>query len=156
MDELVSEAPFMYQTELDTVTSYCFRALDGSNYDVRCDVSKLLGHLMSMALNPPKQAISTALNNIFFNCDGFWVKLAQCHRVVFFLLFVVTCFHFDTSVLDAKAKVYKLEDLLNILSVGFLKGGTGFLKASSAGEMIKGSGSINREIRVGVTHVRAH
>ena len=50
-------------------------------------------------------------------------------------------------------KVYKLEDLLNILSTGFLKGGSGFLKAASAGEMIKGSGSINREIRVGVTHV---
>ena len=58
MDELVSEAPFMYQTELDTVTSYCFRALDGSNYDVRCDVAKLLGHLMASALNPPKHAIS--------------------------------------------------------------------------------------------------
>ena len=30
----------------------------------------------------------------------------------------------------SKAKTYKLEDLLNILSTGFLKGGSGFLKAA--------------------------
>ena len=46
-----------------------------------------------------------------------------------------------------------LDDVLTLLSTGFLRGGTGFLK-SSTGDMIKGGGSINREIRVGVTHVR--
>ena len=50
-------------------------------------------------------------------------------------------------------KVVRVEDALNMLATGFLKGGTGFLKSSTAGEMIKGSGSVNREIRVGVTHV---
>jgi hypothetical protein len=50
-------------------------------------------------------------------------------------------------------KVVKLEDALNMLATGFLKGGTGFLKSSTAGDMIKGGGSVNREIRVGVTHV---
>ena len=53
----------------------------------------------------------------------------------------------------AKAKKVSLEDILNLLSTGFIKGGTGFLKTSTAGEMIKGGGSINREVRVGVTHV---
>ena len=54
----------------------------------------------------------------------------------------------------AKGKSMKLEDVLNILAVGFLRGGTGgFLKGSAAGEMIKGSGNVNRDIRVGVTHV---
>ena len=54
----------------------------------------------------------------------------------------------------AKAKSLKLEDVLNILASGFLRGGTGgFLKGSAAGEMIKGSGNVNRDIRVGVTHV---
>lgn len=47
-------------------------------------------------------------------------------------------------------KQLKLEDVLNILAAGFLRGGTGFLKA---GEMIKGGTNVNREIRVGVTHV---
>jgi hypothetical protein len=52
-----------------------------------------------------------------------------------------------------KNKPAKLEDVLQILSSGFLKGGTGFLKGSSAGDMIKGGGSVNREVRVGITHV---
>ena len=53
-----------------------------------------------------------------------------------------------------KGKSLKLDDVLNILAVGFLRGGTGgFLKGSAAGEMIKGSGNVNRDIRVGVTHV---
>jgi len=53
-----------------------------------------------------------------------------------------------------KGKSLKLDDVLNILAVGFLRGGTGgFLKGSAAGEMIKGAGSVNRDIRVGVTHV---
>lgn len=34
---------------------------------------------------------------------------------------------------------------------GFLRGGVGFLKGT--GEIIKGSSGINREVRVGVTHV---
>jgi len=47
-------------------------------------------------------------------------------------------------------KQLKLEDVLNMLAAGFLRGGTGFLKA---GEMIKGGTNVNRDIRVGVTHV---
>ena len=58
------------------------------------------------------------------------------------------------ALVGSKGKQWKLEDVLNILATGFLKGGTGFLKSSAAGEMIKGGGSVNREIRVGITHVR--
>ena len=53
----------------------------------------------------------------------------------------------------ARSKPIKLEDVLGLLAAGFLRGGFGFLKSSSAGEMIKGSAAVNREIRVGVTHV---
>ena len=38
-----------------------------------------------------------------------------------------------------------------MMAAGFWKGGGGFLKAG--GEMVKGGGTVNREIRVGVTHV---
>ncbi|KAK3093785.1 hypothetical protein FSP39_020183 [Pinctada imbricata] len=109
MYQLVNEAPFIHTAELETVTSLCFKALDGSNYDVRCSVAKLLGNLMATAHNPPKS-------------------------------------------LAGKSKQAKLEDVLNLLASGFIKGGIGFLKSSSAGDMIKGSTNINREIRVGVTH----
>ncbi|XP_013379521.1 HEAT repeat-containing protein 5B-like isoform X2 [Lingula anatina] len=108
LEELVHEAPFMYTTETEAVVSLCFRALDGSNYDVRCSVAELLGRLLEAALTAKPQG--------------------------------------------TKGKQMKLEDVLNLLSAGFLKGGSGFLKSSAAGEMIKGGGTVNREIRVGVTH----
>lgn len=59
---------------------------------------------------------------------------------------------FRASVAHNKgAKQASLEEVLNILMSGFLRGGVGFLKGT--GEIIKGSSSINREVRVGVTHV---
>lgn len=45
-----------------------------------------------------------------------------------------------------------LEEVLELLATGFLRGGSGFLK--SGGEMLKGGGSVSREVRVGVTQVR--
>ena len=59
MTELVNEAPFLHTTELDNLTSLCFRALDGSNYDVRCDVAKLLGTLMASTQQPKTQGRCT-------------------------------------------------------------------------------------------------
>lgn len=61
MSQLVNEAPFMYTSELETVSSLCFRALDGSNYDVRCAVAKLLGNLMSTTQSP--KAVNTGKDN---------------------------------------------------------------------------------------------
>ncbi|CAI9730243.1 repeat-containing 5B-like isoform X2 [Octopus vulgaris] len=106
MIQLVNEAHFMYTSELETVASLCFRALDGSNYDVRCVVAVLLGNLMAVAQSQKATSLSKG----------------------------------------------KQVEALNILAAGFLRGGLGFLKSSAAGEMIKGSGHVNREIRVGVTH----
>ena len=45
----------MYTTELDSVISLCIRALDGSNYDVRCDVSCLLGLVLATTQQPKNQ-----------------------------------------------------------------------------------------------------
>ena len=42
----------MSTSELETVASICFRALDGSNYDARCTIAKLLGNLMAAAQSP--------------------------------------------------------------------------------------------------------
>lgn len=55
--------------------------------------------------------------------------------------------------IDQQNKVNKgglsLEEALNILMGGFLRGGSSFLK----GEIIKAGSGVNREVRVGVTHV---
>lgn len=48
-------------------------------------------------------------------------------------------------------KLVSLEEALGVLMSGFLRGGVGFLKGT--GEIIKGSSGVNREVRVGVTHV---
>jgi len=42
----------MTTTEMETVVSLCYRALDGSNYDARYAVAELLGNLCATALNP--------------------------------------------------------------------------------------------------------
>ncbi|KAK7086919.1 HEAT repeat-containing protein 5B [Halocaridina rubra] len=46
-------------------------------------------------------------------------------------------------------KLISLDEALTILLTGFLRGGNSFLKGT--GEMIKGSSSVSREIRVGIT-----
>ncbi|XP_076321914.1 HEAT repeat-containing protein 5B isoform X4 [Tachypleus tridentatus] len=50
-----------------------------------------------------------------------------------------------------KNRLATFEEVLALMSSGFLRGGIGFLKGG-AGEMIKGSSNVSREIRVGVTH----
>lgn len=40
---------------------------------------------------------------------------------------------------------------MDLLSVGFLRGGAGFLRAS--GDMLKGTSSVSKDVRIGVTQV---
>uniref|UniRef100_A0A8C1IEB6 HEAT repeat-containing protein 5A n=1 Tax=Cyprinus carpio TaxID=7962 RepID=A0A8C1IEB6_CYPCA len=97
--ELQREAVFLWSTELENVATHCFRAFEGSNYDVRVAVSKLLGTLLASALEPRQRN--------------------------------------------------SLEEVMELLSSGFLRGGAGFLRAS--GDMLKGTSSVSRDVRVGIT-----
>ncbi|XP_023717362.1 HEAT repeat-containing protein 5B isoform X2 [Cryptotermes secundus] len=45
--DMLNHAPFLYTTELESLATLCFRAFDGSNYEVRCAVAKLLGTLIA-------------------------------------------------------------------------------------------------------------
>lgn len=40
----------MWTTDLDSVATLCFKSFEGSNYDVRISVSKLLGTVLAKAL----------------------------------------------------------------------------------------------------------
>lgn len=114
---MLQHATFLYTTEIESVATLCFRAFEGSNYEVRCAVAKLLGTLVAMTqLSIAKGQNPSAI-------------IVQSKNV----------------------KQISLEEVLNILMSGFLRGGVGFLKGT--GEIIKGSSGINREVRVGVTHV---
>lgn len=54
-------------------------------------------------------------------------------------------------VMRQNVKRATLEEVLELMATGFLRGGSGFLK--SGGEMLKGGASVSREVRVGVTQV---
>ncbi|MGH0182895.1 UNVERIFIED_CONTAM: hypothetical protein FKN15_021084 [Acipenser sinensis] len=106
--ELQNEAVFMWSSELENVSTLCFKAFEGSNYDVRVAVSKLLGTILATAVMP---------------------KQAPGPRQSF--------------------RKSSLEDVMDLLATGFLRGGSGFLRAS--GDMLKGTSSVSRDVRVGVT-----
>lgn len=46
--EIINHAQFIYTTELESLTTLCFRAFDGGSYEVRCAVAKLLGTLLAL------------------------------------------------------------------------------------------------------------
>lgn len=57
--EMLQHASFLYTTELESLASLCFRAFDGmsqngSTYEVRCAVAKLLGNLIALTQLPAK------------------------------------------------------------------------------------------------------
>ncbi|XP_061319459.1 HEAT repeat-containing protein 5A isoform X5 [Pezoporus flaviventris] len=107
--ELQNEAVFMWSTDLDSVVTLCFKSFEGSNYDVRLAVSKLLGTVLARALTSKQTTASTRHN---------------FHRI-------------------------SLEEVMELLGTGFLRGSCGFLRAS--GDMLKGTSSVSRDVRVGVT-----
>ncbi|NWX54504.1 HTR5A protein, partial [Promerops cafer] len=107
--ELQNEAVFMWSTDLDSVVTLCFKSFEGSNYDVRLAVSKLLGTILARALTSKQITASTKQN---------------LRRI-------------------------SLEDVMELLGTGFLRGSCGFLRAS--GDMLKGTSSVSRDVRVGVT-----
>uniref|UniRef100_A0A8C4PIM0 HEAT repeat-containing protein 5A n=1 Tax=Equus asinus asinus TaxID=83772 RepID=A0A8C4PIM0_EQUAS len=104
--ELQHEAVFMWTTDLDSVATLCFKSFEGSNYDVRIAVSKLLGTVLAKAIIS-KPASRQSIRRV------------------------------------------SLEEVLELLGTGFLRGSSGFLRAS--GDMLKGTSSVSRDVRVGVT-----
>ncbi|XP_047650433.1 HEAT repeat-containing protein 5A isoform X6 [Phacochoerus africanus] len=108
--ELQNEAIFMWSTDLDSVATLCFKSFEGSNYDVRISVSRLLGTVLAKA--------------IISKYPGTAASRQSIRRV-------------------------SLEEVLDLLGTGFLRGSSGFLRAS--GDMLKGTSSVSRDVRVGIT-----
>ncbi|NXD05768.1 HTR5A protein, partial [Nothocercus nigrocapillus] len=107
--ELQNEAIFMWSTDLDSIVTLCFKSFEGSNYDVRLAVSKLLGTVLARAVTSKHTTASTRQN---------------FRRV-------------------------SLEEAMELLATGFLRGSCGFLRAS--GDMLKGTSSVSKDVRVGIT-----
>uniref|UniRef100_A0A8P4G3W7 HEAT repeat-containing protein 5A n=1 Tax=Dicentrarchus labrax TaxID=13489 RepID=A0A8P4G3W7_DICLA len=107
--ELQREAVFLWTSELENVATLCFRAFEGSNYNVRVSVAKLLGTLLAAAVEPRQ----------------------------------------PTAPRQGGRGRSSLEEVMDLLSGGFLRGGAGFLRAS--GDMLKGTSSVGKDVRIGVT-----
>nr|XP_046269809.1 HEAT repeat-containing protein 5A isoform X2 [Scatophagus argus] len=107
--ELQREAAFLWTSELENVSTLCFRAFEGSNYNVRVSVAKLLGTLLAAAVEPRQ----------------------------------------PTAPRQGGRGRSSLEEVMDLLSGGFLRGGAGFLRAS--GDMLKGTSSVGKDVRIGVT-----
>ncbi|XP_056249752.1 HEAT repeat-containing protein 5A isoform X3 [Seriola aureovittata] len=108
--ELQREAVFLWTSELENVATLCFRAFEGSNYNVRVSVAKLLGTLLAAAVEPRQPTAAPR---------------------------------------QGGRGRSSLEEVMDLLTAGFLRGGAGFLRAS--GDMLKGTSSVSKDIRIGVT-----
>lgn len=73
--EMLNHAPVLYTTELESLATLCFRALDGSNYEVRCAVAKLLGALIAMTQqNQKSNQMGKKINkNTNFKKNIYWL-----------------------------------------------------------------------------------
>ena len=133
MAEVIRNSPTTLQlNDLESIAGMSFRALEGSNHEVRCAVAHLLGQSAAAALTPPKgiagQRGTTAGSAVGSSGSGP-----------------------GSGGANGAVKVASVEEVLSIISTGFLRGGGGFLKGT--GEMIKGPAATSREVRVGVTMV---
>lgn len=52
--DMLKHAIFLQTNEIESLATLCFRALDGSNYDVRLYIAKLLGTLIATTQHQPK------------------------------------------------------------------------------------------------------
>lgn len=59
--------------------------------------------------------------------------------------------HLFLASMKHNVRSISLEDVMELLGTGFLRGSCGFLRAS--GDMLKGTSSVSRDVRVGVTQV---
>lgn len=56
---------FLWTSELENVATLCFRAFDGSDYNVRVSVANLLGTLLAAAVEPRQPTGTITLSHCF-------------------------------------------------------------------------------------------
>ncbi|XP_068088233.1 HEAT repeat-containing protein 5B isoform X2 [Hyperolius riggenbachi] len=116
---------------------------------VRCAVAKCLLELQSEAVF----MWTTELENVATLCfkalegSNYGVRVAVSKLLG--TVMATALMPKQAAVMRQNVKKATLEEVLELMATGFLRGGSGFLK--SGGEMLKGGGSISREVRVGVT-----
>ncbi|PIO63501.1 HEAT repeat protein, partial [Teladorsagia circumcincta] len=117
---LVPVYPPLYSTELEAVITLCTKALDGSNYETRLAVARLLAVLLATALQPPPPMCS-------FHTMGKSTANSKAMPI----------------------RPIPLDDALHLLAASFLRGGIGgFLKGSSSYSSATAGGQ--KDVRAGI------
>ncbi|WKY11159.1 hypothetical protein Q1695_003033 [Nippostrongylus brasiliensis] len=154
---LVPLYPPLYSNELEAVVTLCTKALDGSNYETRLAVARLLAVLLSTALQPPSPT------GKYFNKER--IHKFQCSRVGDNKNSTILTKHRITRKLknglrkaagkasaNNKTVIFRpipLDDALHLLAASFLRGGIGgFLKGSSSYSSATAGGQ--KDVRAGI------
>ncbi|XP_032409304.1 HEAT repeat-containing protein 5B isoform X1 [Xiphophorus hellerii] len=116
---------------------------------VRCAVAKCLLELQNEAVF----MWTTELENVATLCfkalegSNYGVRVAVAKLLG--TVMATALLPKQAAVMRQNVKRATLDEVLELMATGFLRGGSGFLK--SGGEMLKGGASVSREVRVGVT-----
>uniref|UniRef100_A0A4W4FKC6 HEAT repeat-containing protein 5A n=1 Tax=Electrophorus electricus TaxID=8005 RepID=A0A4W4FKC6_ELEEL len=116
---------------------------------VRCAVAKCLLELQAEAVFMWTAELENVATLCFKALEGstYGVRVAVSKLLGTVMASALT--PKQAAVMRQNVKRATLEEVLELMSTGFLRGGSGFLK--SGGEMLKGGASVSREVRVGVT-----
>ncbi|KAM8808091.1 HEAT repeat-containing protein 5A [Eudromia elegans] len=117
---------------------------------VRCAAAKCLLELQNEAIFMWSTDLDSVVTLCFKSFEGsnYDVRLAVSELLGTILARAVTSKHTTASTRQNFRKV-SLEEAMELLATGFLRGSCGFLRAS--GDMLKGTSSVSRDVRVGIT-----
>ncbi|KAM9804332.1 HEAT repeat-containing protein 5B [Neosynchiropus ocellatus] len=116
---------------------------------VRCAVAKCLLELQNEAVFMWTTELENMATSCFKALEGsnYGVRVAVAKLLG--TVMATALMPKQAAVMRQNVKRATLEEVFELMSTGFLRGGSGFLK--SGGEMLKGGASVSREVRVGVT-----
>ncbi|NWJ10468.1 HTR5A protein, partial [Crypturellus undulatus] len=117
---------------------------------VRCAAAKCLLELQNEAIFMWSTDLDSVVTLCFksFEASNYDVRLAVSKLLGTVLARAVTSKHTAASTRQNFRRV-SLEEAMELLATGFLRGSCGFLRAS--GDMLKGTSSVSRDVRVGIT-----
>ncbi|XP_075452818.1 HEAT repeat-containing protein 5B-like isoform X4 [Ascaphus truei] len=116
---------------------------------VRCAVAKCLLELQTEAVFMWTAELENVATLCFKALEGSIYGVRVAVSKLLGTVMATALMPKQATVMRQNVKRATLEEVLELMATGFLRGGSGFLK--SGGEMLKGGGSISREVRVGVT-----
>ncbi|TSN95643.1 HEAT repeat-containing protein 5A [Bagarius yarrelli] len=116
---------------------------------VRCAVAKCLLELQNEAVFMWTAELENVATLCFKALEGSTYGVRVAVSKLLGTVMATALMPKQAAVMRQNVKRATLDEVLELMSTGFLRGGSGFLK--SGGEMLKGGASVSREVRVGVT-----